>query len=82
MIQLELEKNIFNIFPNPTNGVFIIELDIAKKYDLNIHNVLGQSVYSRTTNSTYTKIDLSSFDKGIYTKSGFAHFFEHMLFQG
>ena len=63
----ELEKNIFNIFPNPTNGIFTIELDIAKKYDLNIHNVLGQSVYSRTTNSTNTKIDLSNFDKGIYT---------------
>ena len=63
----ELEKNMFNIFPNPSYGIFTIELEIAKVYDLNIRNILGQSVYARTTNSKFIKIDLSIFDKGIYT---------------
>ena len=63
----ELEKTIFNLLPNPSYGIFTIELEKAKVYDLKIHNILGQKVYSVTINSKFKKIDLSSFDKGIYT---------------
>jgi hypothetical protein len=60
-------KTIFNVYPNPTNGVFTIELDNNAKYDVSVHNVLGQTVYSSTINTMSTTVDLSLFDKGIYT---------------
>jgi hypothetical protein len=60
-------KTIFNVYPNPTNGVFTIELDHNAKYDINVKNVIGQTVYSSTINTMSTTVDLSSFDKGIYT---------------
>jgi hypothetical protein len=57
----------FNVYPNPTNGVFTIELDASEKYDVTVNNVLGQIVYTTSTTSMNTTIDLSSFEKGIYT---------------
>ena len=62
----EAESNI-SIYPNPSNGIFVIELDGAGKYDVTVYNVLGQTVFSTFTNTMVTRIDLSSFDKGIYT---------------
>ena len=63
----DVKASIFNVYPNPTNGVFTIELDNNAKYDVSVHNVLGQTVYSSSINSLSTTIDLSGFDKGIYT---------------
>ena len=47
--------------------MFVIELDAISKYDVRVYNVLGQTVYTTSTNSMNTSIDLSNFDKGIYT---------------
>jgi len=63
----DIKNSQFNVYPNPTNGVFAIELDDNTKYVVAINNVLGQTVYSTTTNGMNTSIDLSSFDKGVYT---------------
>ncbi len=64
----DIQETIFSVFPNPTNGVFTIELDVkTAKYDINVYNVLGQTVLSTVTSSMKTPIDLSSFDKGVYT---------------
>ena len=63
----DVEDSQFNLYPNPTNGVFAIELDENGKYYVTINNVLGQTVYSTTTNGMNTAIDLSSFDRGVYT---------------
>ena len=64
----DIQETIFSIFPNPTNGVFTIELDVkTAEYDINVYNVLGQTVLSTVTSSMKTPIDLSSFDKGVYT---------------
>ena len=50
-----------------SNGIFIIELGEVAKYDVTVNNVLGQTVLSTVTNGMNTTIDLSAFDKGIYT---------------
>jgi hypothetical protein len=65
----DVKQTVFNTFPNPTNGIFTIELDVNKKYDVTVNNVLGQTVYSGTTSSDdlKTEIDLSNFGKGVYT---------------
>jgi hypothetical protein len=64
---LDEEKSRISIYPNPSNGIFVIELDAISKYDVTVCNVLGQTVLSTSTNTMITTIDLSSFDKGIYT---------------
>jgi hypothetical protein len=55
------------IYPNPTNGVFTIELAGNAKYNVTVNNILGQTVYSASNIARSTTIDLSSFEKGIYT---------------
>ena len=56
-----------NVYPNPSSGIFNIELPTNNKYDILVTNTLGQVVYSNTTNDFITSIDLSSFSKGVYT---------------
>jgi len=61
----------FSIYPNPTNGIFTIQLGI-KNYEsgIRIRNVLGQLIYEeniKTSSGTTTKdIDLSHEPSGIY----------------
>ena len=57
----------FNLFPNPTNGSITIELDKISKYELSVINVLGQTVYMNSITDINTSVDLSSFDRGVYT---------------
>ena len=63
----DAKQTIFNVYPNPTNGEFVIALDANAKYDITIINLLGQTVISTTTSGMNTTIDLSNFDKGVYT---------------
>ena len=63
----DFKQSIFNIYPNPTNGVFIVELGEVAKYDVTVNNLLGQTVYTTSINHMKTTIDLSGFDKGVYT---------------
>ena len=63
----DVKQTVFNTFPNPTNGIFTIKLESNSNYDITVNNVLGQTVILTTTNGMNTTIDLSSFDKGVYT---------------
>ena len=62
-----IKNSQFNLYPNPTNGIFVIELEANSKYDLTVNNILGQTVYTASINEMKTTIDLSGFDKGVYT---------------
>jgi len=76
------KQTIFNVYPNPTNGEFVIALDATAKYDITIINVLGQTVISTTTSGMNTSIDLSKFGKGIYTvelKSNSSTYIERII---
>ena len=57
-----------NIHPNPTNGVLNIELDIvSEEFVLIVSDILGKEIYTKIVDgSSFEKIDLSEFDKGIY----------------
>jgi PKD repeat protein len=69
----DLDTDLANIemYPNPALNFTILKGESSKlnNYNLNIVNVLGQSVYNEnfTVNGTWTKnIDASPFSKGIY----------------
>ena len=63
-IPSKIEPNEFNIYPNPTKGVFTI--DNVKDYKIDIYNNLGQHVYSEQNNSSKKLIDLSKQNVGNY----------------
>lgn len=64
---------VISTVPNPNNGEFVLTFDIVKAddYVLEIHNALGQIVYSEQLNTfsgTYSnKIDLRESGHGAYT---------------
>ena len=58
---------IFNVFPNPTNGVFTINSDFDSKYTIEVRNIIGELIYTTSTTELEKTIDLSKFGKGVYT---------------
>ena len=59
----DISKSVFSIYPNPSNGLVYIDLDVTKEYDVFVYNALGQLVLETAINNN-ANIDLSSFDKG------------------
>ncbi len=66
-----IRQNKFNLYPNPTNGRFIIEFDNTEKKDVTVEiiNVTGQIIFSGhyKTEMIYKEIDLGNIASGIYT---------------
>jgi ligand-binding sensor domain-containing protein len=61
------QSNEFNLFPNPTNGKFTIELsNYSKNQQIEIYNLSGQLIKSLKTTTPKVQIDLSAFPKGLY----------------
>jgi hypothetical protein len=62
----ELSNNLsVLISPNPTSGVFSIASDV-KLYQVEIYNLLGVKVYSKTNFKTTSEIDISDQPGGVY----------------
>tara|TARA_B100001057_G_scaffold500508_1_gene615973 strand:- start:1616 stop:3433 length:1818 start_codon:yes stop_codon:yes gene_type:complete len=61
----------FDIYPNPNKGMLNISLtNTSDKQTIEIKNLIGQTVYSQiASNSSTVNINLSDFNKGIYTVS-------------
>jgi hypothetical protein len=56
---------LLNIFPNPANGVLYI--DIGEKANLEILNIQGQIVYSKSLTEKVNNLDISNLRSGVYT---------------
>ncbi|MBL4585836.1 MAG: T9SS type A sorting domain-containing protein [Flavobacteriales bacterium] len=54
-----------SIYPNPTEGVIRIDMEVQDTYTIEIMNVLGELVES-TTVSANTYVDLNRFGTGLY----------------
>lgn len=68
---IETLKNAIVVYPNPNNGQFSVDFRNvqAGNYNMNITNIIGQSVYAKTiaVNGTQTnQLDLSTVAKGVY----------------
>lgn len=60
----ENNTNAVSIYPNPNNGLFVVETDANAS--VVIYNSTGERVLTATTNSTRTEIDLTPFADGLY----------------
>lgn len=72
VVSIEEQKDMSNvqIYPNPTNSTITVNIENkanTKGYKIEINNLLGQTVYTNSINSTNNSIDLSSLgNKGVY----------------
>jgi hypothetical protein len=64
----EGENNRINVFPNPTSGQLIINFGLNSLQEINIeiYNLQGNQVLSKTSRNTSEAIDLSGLTKGVY----------------
>ena len=62
----------FQVFPNPSKGLFYVEVPEVNNMNLAVYNVLGQEIYKCSAQSLQT-IDLSKFSQGIYTLRIYHH---------
>ncbi|MFD1550933.1 hypothetical protein DNU06_04980 [Putridiphycobacter roseus] len=64
---VENESTPFSIYPNPSIGVFNIELnEVTENTVLNVTNAAGQVVFTRNINESKTTISLENVKAGIY----------------
>ncbi|MCX6231315.1 MAG: T9SS type A sorting domain-containing protein [Bacteroidetes bacterium] len=64
------QNNDINIYPNPNNGVFYLQISNKNDaFDIKIYNLLGQIVFAKSYNSAYNDIielDVAFLKKGSY----------------
>lgn len=60
------KNTVFNLYPNPTNGLFKIKNPLEEKITVEVKNVQGEVVYKETSKTSILPIDLKQNAKGIY----------------
>jgi hypothetical protein len=57
----------FNIYPNPTTGVFNVDISTFEKSALiEVYNIVGKQVFSKTISNNELVINITNQSKGIY----------------
>jgi hypothetical protein len=62
----ELEKGV-SIYPNPSNGKFVVQFSIEAKRALIVRNAIGQTIIEINNSGVKQDLELSNYRKGIYT---------------
>jgi hypothetical protein len=63
----EATLKVTSIYPNPTKGMFTIELsELNDNSSVTVYDMLGKVIVSKELQSRTTQIDLTGNDKGIY----------------
>ncbi|MCK5774855.1 MAG: T9SS type A sorting domain-containing protein [Bacteroidales bacterium] len=60
-----IDQNKISIYPNPTNGIFTIDLHEARKSNISITDISGKIILYEN-NADENQIDISNFENGIY----------------
>ncbi len=60
------QKDIYNIYPNPTNGILNFNFANNKIHKITISDITGKQITEKTKIQLYGNIDLSNFESGIY----------------
>ncbi len=62
----QLNTNNIDIFPNPSKGVFNINVENSQELNVTISDVTGKIVLQKIINSTDNQINMNNQTKGIY----------------
>jgi len=69
-LSIEDRSNAFALYPNPSNGMFTIELnDLPDKTVIQVINTAGQVIYSTFASDIKTNISLENIANGLYIVS-------------
>jgi polyhydroxybutyrate depolymerase len=60
------EKNNISVYPNPSNGIFRVDVKNNLNVIITIVNVLGETVLEKKISDTSVTIDLSNYPTGVY----------------
>jgi Secretion system C-terminal sorting domain/Glycosyl hydrolase catalytic core len=58
--------NSFNVFPNPSNGIFKIEINNSDNQSIKIFDLYGKLIHNDLIAKNTTEIDLTSYPTGLY----------------
>lgn len=59
-------SSLFDIYPNPNNGIFSISSNLSEQIEINIIDLTGRKLKTLIVNKGINKIDLSDLSQGIY----------------
>lgn len=69
-VSIDESPIVFEVFPNPCNGMITIETmctsSLPQPIEYRIHNLMGQMVLYGTLDGETTRVDLSNYPKGIF----------------
>jgi len=61
------DKRMFDIYPNPSNGLFFLSSPIEdEEYSIYISNMLGEIIFEERASGDKIEIDLTSYPEGMY----------------
>jgi ELWxxDGT repeat protein len=66
LTELNAKNELVTISPNPSDGIFNLELTDYKNVQVEIYNNFGQQILSASTVNQSTPIDLTKYTSGIY----------------
>jgi hypothetical protein len=63
----QLKDNLsFKLYPNPSNGIFIIESSTNAETNVEVFDIAGRLVFQNSYNNKQTELDLTSYSNGLY----------------
>lgn len=66
-IENAISSNNFQIFPNPSQGIFTINVDLDKGFDkMEVSNIIGETIYKNEIHGNESILNLSGFPQGVY----------------
>lgn len=63
----ELATDLISVYPNPTNGIFSVDLSNVEASNIRVFNALGQEVYAAKCSGNSITVDLKDNALGVYT---------------
>lgn len=63
---MEASKDLLQLFPNPTSDYLTIKTNQAMYFDINVLDVNGKIILTKTQNKNEATIDVSTLPKGLY----------------
>ncbi len=61
-----VDGDVINVYPNPSAGVFKVQISDVNAQTMKIYDLSGKPVYSDIVRDNVTEVDLQSLPKGIY----------------